>query len=504
MTYFYGRGMTIALVFLVLLAGLSACGGAGGVSDAPEDAASSSGAASTSEGTVGSAASDILQTATVTLDFSRTRALLIEDEDVDDAATGAMETNFWTLDEAGNLAPVISGGDGVDGKSIEIERIDTAPTGEIYLLFAHSVFLTTHSDAEVVAEEDAAEDAEDDAAASVAGARCKWVVVSLELPDQAICADPDTSFDFAEIKFAADGTVYYSDTSGRIKMRTRDSAAITTVFAGGDIGFAIDSFLPAPDGSLVVNGNLEGTSQHFFRLLPEQNGGVTIEEQCLQSVKVKVKGSAPGRQMLLASDDSLYVRSTQSVCGDLPAAKIYRGTFVDGRLEFSPIFGVDADYFAEDSQGGVYAIEEGDENDPTLLTRVSEAPYEAVSIPLTTIETIRVVGDAVYATGRDAAGRYAFLRKNLLDEAEVTDLLGGQDLVVQHFQVDQTGDVYFSAVDYADAGRELFRYVSEDGSLESVAALPSDVKEIIFMGQLDHFGIEKGKAVRHRVAFARR
>jgi hypothetical protein len=91
-----------------------------------------------------------------------------------------------------------------------------------------------------------------------------------------------------------------------------------------------------------------------------------------------------------------------------------------------------------------------------------------------------------------------------LDENDVTDLLGGQELVVQRFQVDQTGDVYFSAVDYASAGRELFRYVSENGSLESVAALPSDVKEIIFMGQVDHFGIEKGRVVRHRVAFARR
>lgn len=383
-----------------------------------------------------------------------------------DAVNGNLETNFWILDGEGNLLPgvTVTGG---NGKKIEIERIDTSPTGETYLLFAHTV--------------------------SVKGERCKWVMVGPAASQSAVCADPDTRFQFSQIKFGADGTAYYSSVKGLIKARERTDGQIRTLFSGADIDFVLEAFLPAPDGSIMIVGDLAGTSRRFFRLLPDADG-VVMESQCLSGVKAKVKGFAPGNEMFMSSGGDLYVKSTQGACDELTGAKLYRGIFTDGALRFSPIPGVDSDFFAEDSEGGVYAVKVGRGGEVSTLTRVNGGlPGTPEIIPLASVESLRVIGDDVYATGIDGSGRNAFLRRNLLSDGDAEDLLQGRDLVVQDFQVNAAGDVYFDAVDYADAaGRKLFRYAAEGGLLKSVAALPEDLKEIIFMGtdESDPYGLE--------------
>jgi hypothetical protein len=471
--------------------GMASCGGASGV--ATEASSATDGSESSSDGASITATSDDLpQPAEITISLSEVRAFLIQEEnspiepdasDSDDSdqegpetsaqeeetGTGTdVETNFWTLDSDGNLRPAVTAVGGENVKRIEIERIDVAPTGEVYFLFAHTV--------------------------SLMGEYCKWIVVNPSAPDTAECADPDTRFAFAQIKFAYNGTVYYSDTDGQIRVRRRIDKQIKTLFTSSNIDFILQSFVPAPDGSIMIVGDLTGTSQRFFRLIFDEEGGVVMEAQCIENVKVKTKGSVPGNEMFISTAGELYVKSTHDVCSELPDARLYRGVFADGELAFSPIEGVDTDFFAEDSTGRVYAINQGGDGDASTIVRVDGGEdSNSIVVPLTTVETMRVIGDDVYVTGENESGQGAFLRKNLSSEEEWDDLLFGGDFVIQEFQADASGTVYFGAVDYDDvAARKLFRYDASEGVLDPIAALPENLKEIVFIGTdgTDPFGLD--------------
>jgi hypothetical protein len=368
-----------------------------------------------------------------------------------------LATDVWTLDSDGAFMPgTAATSDECDSASeIDVERVDVSPTGEIYLFFTNSV--------------------------EIAGERCRFVAINLD--NQAACADADPDFDVYQVEFTTDGTLYFSDLAGTVKKRDRDGSDAAPLFTASSLGYALDGFKPLNDGTLLLQGDLQGTSLGFYRFVPAAvSGGLdALEEPCLANVDINVKGSAPEDQLFVASDGSIYLRSTGSKCDDLADAKIYAATVGTDGLTFSAVPGIDADSFAEDSLGNVYAVTGADDDALDAATPVNSEPHNAVMTSLAETEIFEVRGDAIYAAGKDASGKASFVRKSLLT-GEETDLIGDADLVIQAFDVNAAGDVTFTALDTAQAARVFLRYHSSDASLEELTGFPEDVLKIVYVG----------------------
>lgn len=367
-----------------------------------------------------------------------------------------LSTNAWTLGEDGSFEPgaVVSEGGCSGPVEFEVERVDVSPTGEIYLLFANSVV--------------------------IAGERCRFVVVNGN--DEASCADAETGFEFYQVEFTPDGDVYFSDRAGTIKTRSREDGGVTTIFSAASLDYALDGFKPLSDGTLLLQGDLTGTSRGFYRFVPASvsGGSDELQEQCLGDVDINVKGSAPKDELFIASDDSIYLKSTGSVCEGLEIAKTYRAEVGTGGLVFAAIPGITADRFAEDSAGNVYAVTGDDDDVIDAVTPVEAGAYEPVTTSLASTELFEMRGDAIYATGKNRDGKSSFIRKSLLS-GEETDLIGESDLVVQAFDVGAGGDVAFAALDAATARRVFYRFNEAESSLEELASFPGEVLRIVYV-----------------------
>lgn len=457
--------MNLRRLFVALFC-LPLCLACSGNAAAPEDALSESGTAPTESGDTGGTASGnecFLSARAVDFDFSGARAVIVTDTPAPATLEESdLETNTWILGDDGTFTPGAvfnsncPGGD----DTLSVTRVDASPTGEIYLWLEHAVLIN------------------DD--------RCRWVVVDTD--NAAACAgESDTDFEFFQVSFTPNGDVYYSDRSATVKRRDRETGATETVFEASSLDYAFDGFQPMADGSLLLQGIMTGTSRGFFRFVPSQDSNATdlLQEPCLADVNISLSGSEPQTELFIASDDTIYARATGDICADADEAKVYRATLVDDDLVFEAIPGTDADFFAQDSLGTVYAIT-GEDDDVTDAATPLDASgtLSPITTSLATTELFRVKYDAIYATGIDEDGKHAFIRKSLIDGVE-TDLLGDEDVLIQTFDVATNGDVSFAALDETSATRRFFLYDTASSSLRNISELPGEALQIVYIGDVD-------------------
>lgn len=403
----------------------------------------------------------------VTFDFSDAQALILHESSPSSEAgyslakttTQEAITNLKKLISDGTLANVIYTAETDEGQTTEtapitVDDIKIAPWGDIYVLFGYrGVALTGW----------------------VQGSSCYLVVVTP--PDQASCVE-DYAGDFSNVKFDSQGNTYYIAggifegaywSPAAIGKRTRNGV-ISTVFSMLAIHFYCSDFVVAPDGSLFVEGDLQGSSDHLFRYFPNTGRLEPLDNDLQESASLSN----------LLENGKFYHPY---------AGTIYVGTFAeDSSLSFQPIFssgefGVEiyeGTSFTMTSAGEVYMV--GGES----VVRI-EPSFAQVDLPDFDIEFFKTSGEFIYLTGTDpSSGKYVFIRKDLSVEGEETDLLGGRNLLVQQFDVAGSGDIYFGALDLDTTTVYLFKYNNEkallgEDPLEQLESLPGDLTDIIMM-----------------------
>lgn len=362
-----------------------------------------------------------------------------------------LATNFWVMTEGGDILPGIVA-TGYGSLTIELERIDVAPTGEIYLLFVHGL--------------------------DYAGGRCRWFIIGLK--NIVACAEQEYRFAVSEVRFNNVGNVFYRNDEGELRRRDRENGTVATLLTAVAIGLDMNAYLPLDDGSVLVNGDLAGTRQRLFRFVPgEEAGEGWLETMCVQSFAVSTRADMPRDQYFLASDGSVYFKRKGDACAGMESAYIYHGFLADdGEFVSTALPGMDGVAFAEDSRGHVYAI--GDSWDFSLNDLTDLTTGEVIGVGLKETELFQVRGDFIYTAGTDFLGDNMLMRRSLISGEEAV-LYATPDGLVQEFAVSANGDVHFGVLSYTDLSRRLYRYVAGTGVTDDVVEMAGDLSNIVLV-----------------------
>lgn len=416
----------------------------------------------------GGSASDGWVPSKVTFDLSGARALVLNDNAGTVASLtkegGLMKalttteavTNLTKMLEDGSVVAVIYKESGftapaedATGVSVDVSQVFISPVGDAIITFNPPGVILDNFYCDAVVLNDAGD---------------------------SYCLDPESSYDEGHIPgyitFDSSGNIYYYNGISHavdqadydaIRKWSRSDQITTVLWRPDDINFEgnPELFVIAPDGSVIMADDLEGSSANFFRYYPNTASLEILDDDLLAVASSTVLGRISDFSIL--DDNKLYVNTSYG--------HLFRGTFAsDGTLSFEYL---DTGDFIITTDGYIYA----DSDDSLSFLEPSVTTLDISSYDT---EILEVIGGYTYLTGTDGSANYVFIKKQIADGTE-TDLLSGQNLLIQHFDVAENGDVYFGALDLDTTTVYLYKYDNATGQLEQLDSLPGDLLDIILL-----------------------